>query len=144
MTKKNTEIPVMYKLRTKDQKWLAYDMVVEGVSLVNNYRTQFSDILAKSSFEGLMKKLREKMPLNSAEEGEQGNDETPCVSDTTIFCVRRSLGARSWAEHGDLCAGFLWSQRMELASIQLASLKGASTEEKGEAEPVELFRRNGA
>jgi len=60
VTKKNTEIPVVYKLRSKDQKWWAYDMVIEGVSLVNNYRTQFSDILAKSSFEGLMKKLREK------------------------------------------------------------------------------------
>ena len=60
VTKKNTEIPVLYKLRTRDQKWWVYDMVIEGVSLVNNYRTQFTDILAKSSFEGLMKKLREK------------------------------------------------------------------------------------
>lgn len=60
VTKKSTEIPVVYKLRSKDQKWWAYDIVVEGVSLVNNYRTQFSDIMAKSSFEGLMKKLREK------------------------------------------------------------------------------------
>lgn len=60
VTKKNTEIPVVYKLRSRDQQWWAYDMVVEGVSLVNNYRTQFSDIMAKSSFEGLMKKLREK------------------------------------------------------------------------------------
>lgn len=60
VTNKNTEIPVIYRLRAKDQKWWVYDMVIEGVSLVNNYRTQFSDILAKSSFEGLMKKLREK------------------------------------------------------------------------------------
>jgi phospholipid transport system substrate-binding protein len=60
VTKQNTEIPVVYKLRLRDQKWWAYDMVIEGVSLVNNYRTQFSDILAKSSFEGLMKRLREK------------------------------------------------------------------------------------
>ena len=60
VTKKNTEIPVVYKLRAREQKWWAYDMVIEGVSLVNNYRTQFSDILAKSSFEGLIKKLREK------------------------------------------------------------------------------------
>lgn len=60
-TKKNVEIPVMYKLRTKDQNWWVYDIVVEGVSLVNNYRTQFTDIMAKSSFEGLMKKLREKV-----------------------------------------------------------------------------------
>jgi phospholipid transport system substrate-binding protein len=61
VTKKNTEIPVGYKLKSKDQQWWAYDMVIEGVSLVNNYRTQFSDILAKSSFEGLMKKLKEKV-----------------------------------------------------------------------------------
>lgn len=61
VTKKNTEIPVVYKLRKRDLKWWVYDMVVEGVSLVNNYRTQFSDILAKSSFDGLMKKLKEKM-----------------------------------------------------------------------------------
>ena len=60
VTKKNTEIPVVYKMRARDQKWWVYDMVIEGVSLVNNYRTQFSDILAKSSFEGLMKKLKEK------------------------------------------------------------------------------------
>jgi len=61
LTKKNTEIPVVYKLRTRDQKWWVYDMVIEGVSLVNNYRTQFSDILAKTSFDGLMKKLKEKV-----------------------------------------------------------------------------------
>ncbi len=60
VTKKNTEIPIVYKLRSRDQQWWAYDMVIEGVSLVNNYRTQFSDIMAKSSFEGLMKRLREK------------------------------------------------------------------------------------
>jgi phospholipid transport system substrate-binding protein len=36
-------------------------MVIEGVSLVNNYRTQFSDMLAKSSYEGLVKKLKEKV-----------------------------------------------------------------------------------
>ncbi|MBS1237992.1 MAG: uncharacterized protein H6R37_1236 [Deltaproteobacteria bacterium] len=60
VTKENTEIPVLYKLRTRDQRWWVYDIVIEGVSLVNNYRTQFSDIMAKSSFEGLMKKLKEK------------------------------------------------------------------------------------
>jgi len=60
VTNKNTEIPVVYKLRTRDQKWWVYDIVIEGVSLVNNYRTQFSDILAKSSFEGLVTKLKEK------------------------------------------------------------------------------------
>jgi phospholipid transport system substrate-binding protein len=61
LTKKNVEIPVMYKLRTKDKRWWVYDIVIEGVSLVNNYRTQFNDIMAKSSFEGLLKKLKEKV-----------------------------------------------------------------------------------
>jgi len=60
VTNKNTEIPVVYRMRAKDQKWLVYDIVIEGVSLVNNYRTQFSDILAKSSFEALLKRLKEK------------------------------------------------------------------------------------
>jgi phospholipid transport system substrate-binding protein len=61
MTKQNTEIPVVYKMRSKDQKWWVYDIIIEGVSLVNNYRTQFNDILAKSSFDALVKKLKEKV-----------------------------------------------------------------------------------
>jgi phospholipid transport system substrate-binding protein len=61
MTKQNTEIPVVYKLRSKDQRWWVYDIIIEGVSLVNNYRTQFSEILAKSSYDALVKKLKEKV-----------------------------------------------------------------------------------
>jgi phospholipid transport system substrate-binding protein len=61
VTNKNTEIPVVYRMRAKGEKWWVYDMVIEGVSLVNNYRTQFSDMLAKSSYEGLVKKLKEKV-----------------------------------------------------------------------------------
>jgi phospholipid transport system substrate-binding protein len=61
MTKQNTEIPVVYKMRSKDQKWWVYDIIIEGVSLVNNYRTQFSEILTKSSYDALLKKLKEKV-----------------------------------------------------------------------------------
>jgi phospholipid transport system substrate-binding protein len=61
MTKQNTEIPVVYKLRSKDGKWWVYDIIIEGVSLVNNYRTQFNAILARSSYDGLVKKLKEKV-----------------------------------------------------------------------------------
>jgi phospholipid transport system substrate-binding protein len=61
MTKQNTEIAVGYKLRSKDHRWWVYDIIIEGVSLVNNYRTQFNDILSKSSFEGLVKRLKEKV-----------------------------------------------------------------------------------
>jgi len=62
VTTKNTEIPVIYRMRNKEQKWWVYDIVIEGVSLVNNYRTQFNDILAKSSFEELLRRLKEKIP----------------------------------------------------------------------------------
>lgn len=61
VTNKRTEIPVAYRMRNKERRWWVYDIVIEGVSLVNNYRTQFSHILARSSFEDLMKLLREKI-----------------------------------------------------------------------------------
>jgi phospholipid transport system substrate-binding protein len=61
VTTKNTEIPVVYKLRKKDGGWWVYDLVIEGVSFVLNYRTQFSEILASGSFQELIKKLREKI-----------------------------------------------------------------------------------
>jgi phospholipid transport system substrate-binding protein len=60
ITTKNTEIPVKYSLRQKKDDWLVYDISIEGVSLVNNYRTQFSNILAKSPFGELIKRLKEK------------------------------------------------------------------------------------
>lgn len=60
VTTKNTEIPVKYRLRKKGDDWLVYDISIEGVSLVNNYRTQFNSILAKSPFSELIRRLKEK------------------------------------------------------------------------------------
>jgi phospholipid transport system substrate-binding protein len=61
LTGKNIEIPVVNKLKKNDKEWMIYDVSVEGVSLVNNYRTQFNSILSKSSFSELLAKLREKL-----------------------------------------------------------------------------------
>jgi len=61
LTSKNTEIPVFYKLKKKEGDWLVYDISIEGVSLVNNYRAQFNDIIGKSSYRDLVKKLKEKI-----------------------------------------------------------------------------------
>jgi phospholipid transport system substrate-binding protein len=60
LTSKNTEIPVNYKMTRKQGKWWVYDIVIEGVSFVNNYRTQFNSILASSSYPGLVKQLKAK------------------------------------------------------------------------------------
>jgi phospholipid transport system substrate-binding protein len=60
ITTKNTEIPVKYRLRQKGGDWLVYDISIEGVSLVNNYRVQFGSILSKSPYGELVRRLKEK------------------------------------------------------------------------------------
>lgn len=55
-----TEISLDYRLILKDGTWRVYDVVVDGVSLVKNYRGQFDRIIRDSSYEELVEKLREK------------------------------------------------------------------------------------
>jgi phospholipid transport system substrate-binding protein len=57
----NKQFSIVYRLNQRDGKWLIYDVVVENVSMVSNYRNQFNRILTKSSFDELAKKLREKI-----------------------------------------------------------------------------------
>ena len=55
------EIPINYKMYRKDGRpWMVYDMVIEGVSMVNNYRSQFAQFLEGNSFEKLVDRLKEK------------------------------------------------------------------------------------
>lgn len=67
LIRKNVETPVNYKLKNSDDRWAVYDVEVEGVSLVNNYRTQFASILSKENFAGLIAKLEEKVSKGAAE-----------------------------------------------------------------------------
>ena len=56
------EIPIDYRLfQGKNGSWQVYDMVIEGVSLVGNYRSQFSQILEKDSYAELIKTLKKKI-----------------------------------------------------------------------------------
>jgi phospholipid transport system substrate-binding protein len=55
------EVPIFYRMILKDGKWKVYDVVVENVSLVQNYRTQFNDILTKNTPEQLLETLRKKV-----------------------------------------------------------------------------------
>jgi phospholipid transport system substrate-binding protein len=55
------EIPIFYRMIFKDGQWKVYDVVIENVSLVQNYRTQFSEILAKDKPEKLLETLRKKL-----------------------------------------------------------------------------------
>ena len=60
LTKRRETIPVDYKLILENGKWRVYDMVIENVSLVNNYRVQFNKIIRTSSYEDLVKKMKNK------------------------------------------------------------------------------------
>jgi phospholipid transport system substrate-binding protein len=64
-TKQGTPVPIDYRLLHKGDRWLVYDVLVEGVSLVLNYRTQFDHILQTSSYDELVRRLK----ANQAEYG---------------------------------------------------------------------------
>ena len=55
------EIPMFYRMILKNDKWKVYDVVVENVSLVQNYRTQFNEILVGNTPEQLLETLRKKV-----------------------------------------------------------------------------------
>ena len=59
-TKKGEEFAVEYKLHQAEGAWKVYDVVLENVSVINNYRSQFNRVIAKSSFEDLLSKMKEK------------------------------------------------------------------------------------
>ena len=55
------EVPVEARLHRRGDRWYAYDIVVEGISLINNYRAQFDKIIRTSSYEELVRRLRERL-----------------------------------------------------------------------------------
>jgi len=61
LTKLETAILTEYRLKRQGNNWFVYDISIEGVSLINNYRTQFNSIIARSSYKDLIKKLKVKV-----------------------------------------------------------------------------------
>ena len=66
----NVEIPINYKLYLKNGKWFVYDISVEGVSLVRNYKDTYKGIIRKDGMEGLLEKMGKK--VEEMEAGEKG------------------------------------------------------------------------
>lgn len=62
VTPKGQEVPMDYRLTVKDGKWRVYDVVIEGVSLISNYRTQFDRVIRTSSYAGLVERLKSPTP----------------------------------------------------------------------------------
>ena len=59
-TTQGTEVPVDYRMLRRCERWLVYDIIIEGVSLVANYRVQFNKIITASSHQELVTMMRDK------------------------------------------------------------------------------------
>lgn len=69
LVRPNDKIPMNYRLVNKS-RWVIYDVVIEGVSLVSNYRSQFSQIISQSSYQELLHRLRTRVEeLRRAQRG---------------------------------------------------------------------------
>ena len=77
VTKNGTEVPIDYRLLKKGDRWLVYDVNIEGVSLVSNYRTQFNKIIQTGSFADLIQKLKAKQVELSEDEQGKSTKATP-------------------------------------------------------------------
>jgi phospholipid transport system substrate-binding protein len=70
-TRNGTEVPIDYRLLKRGDRWLVYDVNIEGVSLVSNYRTQFNKIIQTGSYADLVQKMRVKQDgLTSGDQGQ--------------------------------------------------------------------------
>jgi len=63
----SADIPVDYKLYKKGDTWWVYDVIIEGVSLISNYRSSYQEIVKKEGFDGLLAKMQEKIDELSSE-----------------------------------------------------------------------------
>ena len=69
ITEQAKDVFVNYKLHLVNNDWKVYDVVIDNVSLINNYRSQFNRVIARSSFENLVRMMKDKQP--------QGLETTP-------------------------------------------------------------------
>jgi phospholipid transport system substrate-binding protein len=67
VTRQGSEVPVEYRMLRKGERWLVYDVVIEGVSLVANYRTQFNKIIQTASYDELVRRLKTRQEELSTE-----------------------------------------------------------------------------
>ncbi len=76
-TKKGSEVPVESRLLQKDHRWLIYDVLVENISLIASYRSQFDRIIRTASYEDLVKRLRNQSELLNEKEADAQRTRMP-------------------------------------------------------------------
>ncbi|MBI4792354.1 MAG: ABC transporter substrate-binding protein [Deltaproteobacteria bacterium] len=71
IVRNSQEIPIHYRLKNNKGDWRIYDIIIEGVSLVQNYRTQFDQILKQEEYAGLVRRMEEKIRENKEKDLEE-------------------------------------------------------------------------
>ncbi len=66
--RENVEIPIEYRVIRRNDQWKVYDVVIDGISLISNYRSQFNRIIQRGSYAELVKKMRVKQETEVEEE----------------------------------------------------------------------------
>jgi phospholipid transport system substrate-binding protein len=57
----SADIPVNYKVYLKNDEWRVYDVIIEGISLISNYRSSYQEIVNKEGFDGLITRMKDKI-----------------------------------------------------------------------------------
>jgi len=79
----NKEIPVSYKMRLKGEEWLVYDVIIEEVSLISNYRNSYGEIVRDEGFKGLLERMEKKIQeLSETNEQGAGGEGAPQTEDS--------------------------------------------------------------
>lgn len=60
-TRRGQEAAVIFRLHRRGERWLIYDLSVEGISLVGNYRAQFDQIIQRASYQGLVARIKQRL-----------------------------------------------------------------------------------
>ncbi len=60
VAEKGPPVTINYKLHSVDKEWKVYDLIIEDISVVNNYRSQFDRVIARSSFADLVRTMKDK------------------------------------------------------------------------------------
>ncbi len=76
VVRKNDNIGVDYKLLKQGDEWKVYDFIIEGVSMIRNYRSQFSKIIHRESFAKLMEQMSEKVQTLENQVDEEKSDKS--------------------------------------------------------------------
>ena len=69
---KSGNIPINYRVAKKGDQWLVYDVIIEEVSLISNYRSSYEEIIKKDGIEGLLSQMAQKVKDQETEKSAAG------------------------------------------------------------------------